>query len=579
MAPQPHSPDLLWIYPAESPEWTKQIVHELHIHPVTAQILVSRGFTSLSKIKDFLYAKLPDLFDPNLFADMDKAVDRVVEALDRGERILVYGDNDVDGMTGTALLVEFLQRVGADVVFHVPNRNDLSQSLMSEAAVCAQRLGAKLIITVDCGITAAKELEHAAAQEIDVIITDHHEPTAKLPACVATLNPKLVSSVYPNRDLTGVGVAFKLAHAITNRFAERGRKTVRPINLKSHLDLVAMGTIADMGALQGENRVLVRYGLQQLRATKRIGLKKLCEVSEVDIASVTSSDIASKIAPRLNSLGRIADPIKGVELLLIREEKRAEEMAKELDLNNIERQRIEQRMTAHVEEMLTSFPEILQNKAIVIASDQWHPGIIPIVTARLAKAYNRPTVLIAIEKGVGKGSSRTIKEFPLLPVLRECADLLLNFGGHDYAAGLTIEEGKIAEFQRRFLERANGCLGEQDIISKLPIDAKTDFEELTFDFMESLHLLEPYGSENPAPILYCDARQVRAPKVVGNSHLKFHLEQGNRQLEGIGFNMGHLLPSLRQKGLQLRVAYTPTINSFRNKVSIQLLIRGFKILS
>lgn len=578
MAQQLHSPDLLWIYPTIGPEWTREIVDELHIHPVTAQILVSRGFDTLDSIKEFLYSKLPDLLDPNLFADMDKAVDRVLRAIDQKERILIYGDNDVDGMTGTALLVEFLERVGADVTFHVPNRNDLSQSLMNEAANRAQQKGAQLIITVDCGITAAKELEYAAAQEIDVIITDHHEPTAKLPACVATLNPKLVNSVYPNRDLTGVGVAFKLAHAITNRLARQGRKPAQPINLKSHLDLVAMGTVADMGALKGENRILVRYGLQQLRSTNRVGLQKLCDVSDLPVSSVTSSDIASKIAPRLNSLGRIADPIKGVQLLLIRDEEEAEQMANELDLNNIERQRIEQKMSQHVEELLTSSPEILQHKAIVIASDQWHPGIIPIVTARLAKNYNRPTLLIAIERGIGKGSSRTIKEFPLLPVLRDSAKLLLNFGGHDYAAGLTIEEAKIPEFRQRFLERADECLGDQDIISKLPIDAKTDFEELTFDFMESLHLLEPYGSENPAPILYCDAKQVRAPKVVGNSHLKFQLEQGNRQLEGIGFNMGHLLSSLRQRGLHLRVAYTPTINTFRNKISIQLLIRGFKIL-
>lgn len=578
MARRSESTDPLWIYPTIDPEWARRIVDELHIHPVTAQILVSRGFRDLKQVKEFLYSKLPDLHDPFLFQDMDIAVQRVLDAMERDERILIYGDNDVDGMTGTALLVEFLKAVGADVVFHVPNRNDLSQSLMSEAAAWAELHAAKLMITVDCGITAAKELEKAKKRGIDVIITDHHEPTAKLPSCVATLNPKLVNSVYPNRDITGVGVAFKLAHAITNQMVMQGIQPKRQLKLRSHLDLVALGTIADMGALQGENRILVRYGLQELQRTERVGLRKLCEVCELNPSNLTSGDIASKIAPRLNSLGRIADPQKGVELLLVREEERAKQMARELDLNNIERQRIEQTMSAHVEELLAKDPSLLKDRAIVMASDKWHPGIIPIVTARLTKTYNRPTVLIAIDKGIGKGSSRTIKEFPLLPALKECSDLLMNFGGHDYAAGLTIEERQVEPFRKRFLKLANAKLEEHDIISKLPIDAKTDFHELTFDLMESLHLLEPYGSENPAPILYCDARQVRAPKVVSNAHLKFYLEQGDRQLEGIGFGMIHHLHEVRHRGVLLRVAYTPTINTFRNKVSIQLMIRGFKIL-
>jgi single-stranded-DNA-specific exonuclease len=341
--------------------------------------------------------------------------------------------------------------------------------------------------------------------------------------------------------------------------------------------LVALGTIADMGALKGENRILVRYGLKQMRRGKRVGLTKLFQVSDIQPAEITPIDIASKVAPRLNSLGRIADPIKGVELLLIRDPDDAQKLAEELDLFNIERQKIEREASENVDAFLASHPEILQDKAIVLHSDQWHPGIIAIITARIAKQYNRPTVIISIEQGIGKGSIRTIPEFPLLPVLKENADLLINYGGHDFAAGMTIKEEDIPEFKKRFLAAANRKLHEQDVVTKLFIDAKVAFNDLTFDFMESLSLLEPFGNENPPPILYCDANQIWPPKVVGRLHLKLFLEQGERMLEGIGFNLADRKDQIRRKNVLLRIAFTPQVNLFLNKASIQLLIKDFKI--
>jgi single-stranded-DNA-specific exonuclease len=568
----------LWIYPKADPEWVKAIIQEFNIHPVTAQVLASRGFTNLEEIHDYLYAKLPNLFDPQLFPDMDKAVSRIVHALKEKENILVYGDNDVDGITAAALLTEFLQFIGGNVFFYVPNRNSLKQSLMLDALEYALTNECKLLITVDCGITAANEIEEAVKKKVDVIITDHHEPTAKLPHCLATLNPKLQGSPYPNRELTGVGVAFKLAHAITNYLISNGEISPTKIDLKRYLDLVALGTIADMGSLLGENRILVRYGLRQLRKTKRIGLAKLFTICELKLGEITPLDIASKVAPRLNSLGRIADPKKGVELLLIRDPIEAENLAKELDLNNIERQKIERKNADDVEQYLLSHPQILNKKALVLSSDKWHPGIIPILTARIAKLYNRPTIVIAIDQGIGKGSMRTIPEFPLLPVLRECADLLINFGGHDFAAGLTIKEENIERFRERFIHAAENHLKEQDILSKLQIDAQINFGELTFDFMESLNLLEPFGNENPSPILYCNARQTWAPKVVGKTHLKLYLEQDDRLLEGIAFGMAEKRSMLCKKNLMLHIAFTPHINTFLNKSSIQLQIRDFKII-
>ena len=569
--------EAIWIYPNVDSNWHQTIIKEFNIHPVTAYVLAARRFQTLEEIHAFLYAKLPDLHDPHLFLDMDKAVDRVLEALKKNEHILIYGDNDVDGITAATLLTEFLRFIGAKVSFHIPNPNAMRQSIMLDALEFATQNACKLIITVDCGITAAGEIEEVVRHNIDVIVTDHHEPTARIPHCIATLNPKLINSTYPNRNLTGVGVAFKLAHALTNALTDNGTISSTKIDLKRYLDLVALGTIADMGSLLGENRILVRYGLRQLRKTKRIGLSKLFAVCDLKLGDITPMDIASKVAPRLNSLGRIADPRKGVELLLIRDATAAEALANELDLNNIERQRIERRDSDDIEKYISKNPKILSHRAIVLASEKWHPGIIPIITARIAKQYNRPTVIISIDNKIGKGSIRTIPEFPLLHHLRDNADLLENFGGHDYAAGLMIKQENIDTFTERFIKKADDVLKEQDIITKLHLDALIEFDDLTFDFMESFSLLEPFGNENPAPILYCKAKQVWPPKVIGKTHLKLYLEQ-KRMLEGIAFGMADRRAPLAKKDIQLDIAFTPHINNFLNKASIQLQIKDFKII-
>lgn len=567
----------LWVYPEYSPKWCDSIVNEFNIHPVTAQVLTSRGFTDFEEIYNFLYAKLPNLLTPDLFLDMDIAVNRVMQAIEKKESIIIYGDNDVDGITGTTLLVEFFRSLGVTTFYYVPNRITSSSSLITDSLSFALENKCKLLITVDCGITAADEVDEFFRNHIDVIISDHHEPTARIPNCVATLNPKLLNSTYPNRDLTGVGVAFKLAHALTNHLVSSGKVASTKIDLKHYLDLVTLGTIADMGALSGENRVLVRYGLKQFAQTRRVGLLKLMDVCDVKPSTITTAEIASKIAPRLNSLGRIADPQKGVELLLMHDSKTATTLAQELDANNTERQRIERHDSEDIENFMHLNPQSLQSKAIVLHSNKWHPGIIPIIAARIAKQYNRPTVIIAIEDGVGKGSIRTIPEFPLLSVLRKNADLLLNFGGHDYAAGLLIDDKNIIKFKRSFIEFANKSLMHEDIVPKLNLDARVQFDELTFEFLDSLQLLEPYGTANPPPILYSDVNQAWPPKIVGKTHLKFYLEQNERVLQGIGFGLSHSRQELCKKNLKLQIAFTPHVNVFLNKSSIQLLVKDFKV--
>lgn len=572
-----HQEAPVWIYPKIDNDWKESIIKEFKIHPVTAQILVSRGFTTLDEIHDYLYSKLPDLYDPFMMPEMQQAVDRICRAIKNKENILIYGDNDVDGMTGTALLTEFLQFVGANVFFYVSNRGTNRQSLIVEALEYALKNECKLLITVDCGITAATEIAKVVEQNVDVIITDHHEPTDKIPHCVATLNPKLLNNSYPNRDLTGVGVAFKLAHAVTLQMVAEGIISPKKIDLKRYLDLVALGTVSDMGSLLGENRILVSYGLRQLKKNKRIGLAKLVSVSDADLNEISTFMIASKLAPRLNSLGRIDDPQKGVQMLLARNSIAAEKLAVELDLNNIERQKIERTMSLDIENTVINHPEVFQNKAIVLESDKWHPGVIAILSTRISKQYNRPTVMIAIDNGIGKGSLRSINEFPLLNVLKDCSDILINFGGHDFAAGLTIKEQHIEEFKRRFIQSADEKLRDHDVMTKLMLDAEVNFDELTFDFMESIRLLEPYGNENPQPILYTIAKQAWPPKVVGKTHLKLYLEQDDRMLEGIAFGQAFQSPILRKKNLKLRIAFTPQINNFQGP-SIQLMIRDFQIV-
>lgn len=569
--------DPVWVYPHENQALKDRIIKEFRIHPVMAQVLVSRGFRSLESIHDYLYSRLPNLHDPFLFPEMQKAADRIVEALNNQENILIYGDNDVDGMTGTALLVEFLRFIGANVFFFLSNRSMRRQAIVLEALDFALKNQCKLLITVDCGITAAQEISEVAKNGVDVIITDHHEPTDTIPHCVATLNPKLNDRSYPNRDLTGVGVAFKLAHALTILLVLEGKIPAKKIDLKRYLDLVAIGTVSDMGSLLGENRILVSYGINQLVKGKRNGLTQLIKIAGCDLNELSTYTIASKIAPRLNSLGRIDDPAKGVEMLLIRNPQKAEKMAIELDLNNLERQKIEKIMVDDVENTFHIHPEILKNKAIILDSDWWHPGIIAILSTRISKLYNRPTAVFATDKEIGKGSLRSIPAFPLIDVLKGMSDILLNYGGHDLAAGLTLKIEHFEEFRKRFLAAAEKALTLEDVKPKLTLDAKVEFKEITFDFLESLKLLEPTGHGNPPPLLYTKAKQAWPPKVVGKQNLKLYLQQGDRMLEGIAFGKASLLNLLKRKDLgEIEVAFQPQVNNFQGP-SIQLLIRDIRI--
>lgn len=570
--------DPIWKYPKKNKKAVEKIIQDFSVHPVIAEVLVARGISDSAEVHKFLYSKLPNLHSPDLFNEIDKAVKRISSAYKNQEPVLIYGDNDVDGITGVALLVEFLQYVGCNVQYLLSSKSSLKSGVLEEAINFAKEHKISLIITVDCGITATEDVKRASKENIDIIITDHHQPLKEIPQCLAILNPKVPGNPYPNKDITGVGVAFKLAHAYTNFLVQAGAVEANFIDLKRYLDLVALGTIADMGVLLDENRILVRYGLVVMQNGRRIGLSKLIKSCNVKVQELTTIDVPTKIAPRLNSLGRISDPLKGVELLLTKDHALADKLTKELEANNIERQKIEKKDYESIISVMKTDSSLLKNKALVITSPTIHQGVIPILAARIAKLYTRPTVIFAKGEKLAKGSIRTIPSFPVIEVLKELSDLLVNYGGHDYAAGLTIENENIETFSKEFIKRANASLKSNDITPSINLDAKISFKDITFEFLESLELLEPYGTGNPPPLLYCEAKQVWPPKVIARNHLKLFLEENNRFLEGIAFGLGRKKSKLSNKNLKLHLAFTPITNNYLNKASIQLNIREFEII-
>ena len=570
--------DPIWKYPKKNKDAINKIIKDFSVHPVIAEVLVARGMSDSATVHKFLYSKLPNLYTPDLFNDIDKAVQRISSAYKNQEPILIYGDNDVDGITGVALLVEFLQYVGCKTQYLIATKSSLKTGVLEEAIVYAKKHKIPLIITVDCGITANEDVKVASKEKIDIIITDHHQPLKEIPQCLAILNPKVPNSNYPNKDITGVGVAFKLAHAYTNYLVQAGAVEANFIDLKRYLDLVALGTISDMGTLLDENRILVRYGLVVMQNGLRLGLSKLIKSCNIKLHELTTIDVPTKIAPRLNSLGRISDPLKGVQLLLTKDNALADKLTKELEANNIERQKIEKKDYESLITIINSDPNILNNKALVITSPSIHQGVIPILAARITKLYTRPTVIFAKGSKLAKGSIRTISSFPVINILKELSDMLVNYGGHDYAAGLTIENENIDTFTKEFIKRANASLKSQDIIPYINLDAKISFKDITFEFLESLELLEPYGTGNPPPLLYCEAKQVWPPKVIARNHLKLFLEENNRFLEGIAFGLGRKKEKLSNKNLKLHLAFTLITNNYLNKASIQLNVREFEII-
>jgi single-stranded-DNA-specific exonuclease len=544
--------------------------HDLGISPLLAQILVNRGIADFDQARSFLSPSLSHLPDPKALKDMDRAISRILKALREEEKIFLYGDYDVDGITSIALLFLFLKSLGARVEFYIPDRLQEGYGLHEEALVWIRRQGTKLLITVDCGIHGHGEVRWALENGMDVIITDHHEVPEILPPALAIVNPKQRNCPYPFKSLAGVGVVFNLLVALRSALRAEGfwKETGEP-NLRRFLDLVALGTIADVVPLNGVNRIFGKFGLAELTFTQRPGLRALKQVSQLQDTPIDPLSICFRLAPRMNAAGRLHDAHEAVNLLITDDEREAQAIACRLDQWNTQRQRIEEKILREARKRLEDSSEGASRKSIVLASPEWHPGVIGIVAARLCAEYQRPTILIALGESLGKGSGRAPEFFPLYESLQACRSLLEDFGGHEFAAGLVIRRDRIAEFSQAFEQIAAQRIADETLIPKVRIDALATLEELDEQFVADLDRLSPFGPENPEPVIGAESLTVLNAWRVGNDHLKMRIQQGSAIHEAIGFGMASREASVRGP---LRMAFTPQVHSYQGRRMLQLRI-------
>ncbi len=566
--------DKIWQVAAVNHELERQLADELGISSLLARLLINRGIKDSLSAKLFLSPQLTQLHDPYLLNDMAPAVERLRQAKAKKERILVYGDYDVDGITGVTLLISVLKKWGSQVSYYIPHRIKEGYGLNKIVIEKACRDGISLIITVDCGITAFEEVAYARQKGIEVIITDHHQPGENLPQAVAVINPGRRDSSYPFRELAGVGVAFKLVQAL----AMQPGSSDFSASIWKHLDLVALGTIADVSPLRGENRILVKYGLQELTQTGKPGLQALIEMTGIKDKEITPIHVGFILAPRLNAGGRMGEGGRGVKLLLAKSREEALPLAQSLDSENKKRQQIEAQTVKEGISRIKEEVDLESERVIVLADELWHQGVIGIAASRLMQKFYRPVILIALDKNQGKGSARSIESFHLFQALRECQDLLLALGGHSLAAGLTISREKIKHLKGRMNEIANSQLSKEDLIPKLKIDSQLRLKDINLKLIENLDLLGPFGKGNARPLFASPGVELLgSPHLVKNNHLKLRVTEGGLVREAIGFKMGDKLSELTGEATSVDLAYSLEINAWRGTKAIQLHLKDIRI--
>lgn len=564
------------------------------LHPLIARLLVNRGITAPQEALSFIACDLSLLSDPDIFSQMDKAVGRIRTAITNREKIVVYGDYDVDGVTGSSLLYLALRALGAEVNVYIPDRMSEGYGLNTKALESIKADGAQLVITVDCGITALQEARHARSIGLDLIISDHHAFSSLnrssgsnssngsndliLPDAYAVLHPGLLASGVSHAlrgsvsGLTGAGIAFKLVQALLGAGGRDER-------LSAYLDLVTLGTIADVGRITGENRILVKHGLDRLSTgpeTQRPGIAALKKVSGLNDKKIGVGAVGFTLAPRLNASGRLARADTAFQLLTTNSQEEALKLALALDAVNRERQAVEEGIREEALNLCQQI-DIAASGAIVLSSERWHSGVIGIVASRLVEEYYRPTALICVQDGVGKGSARSIPGFDLYEGLVECKDLLLGYGGHKYAAGFTIKQGHIPQFRDRLNALVLERTGPQGFVRTLSVDSAVTFDALTPDLMEKLEQLAPFGQGNPEPRLGARDLSVVSSRIVGNNHLKLRLrQQSGVFLDAIMFKRGHLLGKQIRDGARLAAVFTPRLNVWNGTTTVELEIKDIK---
>ncbi len=557
-----------WLVSRTNSEFLNYLASKASISHILAQVLVNRGIKDVDSIKKFLSPSLEDLHDPFLLTDMDKAVERLSVALEKKETVLVHGDYDADGVTSTALMVSVLRTLGLKTYYHIPNRMTEGYGFSMKGIEKAKACKASLIITADCGISSHEEVAAAMAIGIDVIVTDHHQPSEELPLALAVIDPHRKDSLYPFKYLAGVGVVFKLVQAL----ALHSKFKIQDSIINNLLDLVAIGTVADSVPLIGENRVLVNYGLKIINSSPcRVGIEALKEIARLkdDLRSI---NLAFALIPRINAVGRLDDATDVVELLLAEERSDAERLASFLDEQNRTRQKIQGDVLKSASEMID--PEDL-GSAIVLASSEWHPGVVGIVASRLVEMYNRPVFMFSIKDSVAKGSARSIAGFHLYKAISECSEHIITFGGHSQAAGLSLQIEKLNLFREQINKEVSKSISKDEMVPVLKIDAAVKFSDINFALIKELDLLEPYGESNREPMLGAKETEIINHRIVGTNHLKMQLKQDRVNVDSIGFSMGDAIENIGDIS-SMDIAFVPSINEWNGNTTLQLTLKAIK---
>jgi single-stranded-DNA-specific exonuclease len=543
---------------------------ELEVSPLLGRLLVLRGITDPDAAQNFLNPRLSQLHDPFLMAGMDRAVERLKRAVANKEKILIYGDYDVDGTTAVVVLLAGLERLGARVDVHIPDRLKDGYGMRVPVVERAAAGGVTVLLSVDTGIREHEVVARAQELGVDCIITDHHLPKESLPPADALLNPQRPDCAYPDKNLSGVGVAFKLVQGLLG-------EGMTDALLQSYLKIVAIGTIADVVPLVGENRVIAKFGLEGLRRPAAPGLTALMEVARLDGRTPTSGDIAFRVAPRMNAAGRMEDAGEVIELLRTADPVKARKIASHLDQLNSERQRAEESILNEIEEMVKARPEMGERYSLVFAGEGWHRGVIGIVAQRVVERHYRPALVIGVEEGTGQGSGRSIANFHLLSALTACENVFERYGGHAAAAGFALPSERIGELTERFEAYAQRNLTPQDLVPLLRVDAEVDLEQMDWPVYEQLKRMEPFGLGNPTPVFVARGlRLTLPPRVVGEKHLKLRVGDGTRDLDAIGWRIGEQARLLGH-GEAVDLAFTLDENTYQGMSSLQIVIKDLQM--
>jgi single-stranded-DNA-specific exonuclease len=557
----------IWKLKAPSPD-AFSLSESSGLSRLEAQILIHRGIRNSRDVASFLLPRLASLLDPYLLKDMAAAIDLIISAMERQHAITIYGDYDADGLTATALLSNFLSALDVPAHIYIPNRLTEGYGLHAKALEKIAERGPGLIVTVDCGVSNNQEIAFAANLGLKVVVTDHHQVKESFIPLCPVVNPQRPDCPFPFKHLTGVGLAFLVAVALRAGLRKRGMFSTRSEpDLRDYLDLVALGTVADMAPLLGQNRLLVKAGLDRIRTTQWPGIAAIAEQSGLSLATLTSQDLAFRIAPRFNASGRLGDADIALTALTTQDPKRAKEVAQQLDRMNIERQRIERQVLEEIEATLPSMAELATRRALVVTGTGWHRGVLGIVASKLLEKYRRPVLVLGLEDGTAAGSGRSIPGFNLYQALQRLEPLLDRFGGHQHAAGLALKMSNLDRLRQEFENLARQELSEADLVHTLEVDAEVCLKDMSFESIRRLNALSPFGYGNPEPLLYSGPCEMVDLKVVGERHLKMKVRQNGAVFETIGFGLAEERSAPRGT---INFIFTPEIDRWQGQDKVRL---------